>query len=278
MRVFSRIKYFFLPPESRVQEIKLSWGRMLLANPVHTIGNSLYTFGLYDLALTEMIYRLVRPGDTVIDVGANVGYTTCLMIDCLKQRGEVLSFEPLPELFAILENNVGTKNMNITKLFNLALSDIEGEATLTLPVDFKNNDGVATLQQTSDGKKIRVKTSTIDALKLTTKVRLIKLDVEGHELAVLKGAEEAIKNDLFEYIIFEDLEGHKGKTAKFLEDRGYVIYKLVKGFSGLLLKEPTYEHKYSYEPDNFLATKDLSIYDKINTSPEWKIFSLRSIL
>lgn len=272
-RLFARIQYFFFPPNFGMQNIRLSWGRNLTANPAQTIGRSLSTFGLYDLALSEMIYRLVRPGDTVIDVGANIGYTTCLMLDCLQGQGQILSFEPLPELFSVLKENVGTTGDGVAELKNVALSDQVGEAVLTLPVDFGNNDGIATLQKTAEGKKITVPTSTIDALNISHQVRLMKLDVEGHELSVLKGAEESLKKDLFEYIIFEDLEGYKGKTSKFLEEKGYKIYKLIKGFTGLSLREPEFEHYYSYEPDNFLATKDLKFCDKINQHAEWKIFS-----
>lgn len=271
-QLISRIRYSLFPPAFGMQKIALTWGRWLIANPRQTIGRSLYTFGMYDLALSEMIYRLVRPGDLVIDVGANVGYTTCLMLDRLNNFGELLSFEPLPELFSVLKENVdGNK---IAKLSNWALSDKVGEAVLNLPIDFETNDGIATLQPLADGKKINVTMSKLDALNITKQVRLMKLDVEGHELAVLKGAEELFKKNIFEYIIFEELEGYeKSKTAKFLEDKGYKIYKLVKGFRGLQLKAPEFQHEYSYEPDNFLATKNTDILDQINSTPEWKFFS-----
>lgn len=274
LRLLFRLKYTLFPPAFGMQKLQLSWGRYLTANPMQTIGRSLYTFGLYDLALSEMIYRLVRPGDRVIDVGANVGYTTCLMLDCLQGQGQLMSFEPLPELFSILKENVGTTGERNAELKNIALSDHVGEAVLTLPVDFGNNDGIATLQNTAAGKKIKVTTSTLDALNFSYQIRLMKLDVEGHELSVLKGAEESFKKNLFEYIIFEELEGYKNsQAAKFLEERGYKIYKLVKGFSGLSLRDPNFEHYYSYEPDNFLATKDLEICAKINQQKNWKIFS-----
>jgi hypothetical protein len=164
--------------------------------------------------------------------------------------------------------------MEIAQLYKMALSDKSGEAVLTLPSDFNNNDGVATLQEIGDGKKISVQTSTLDSLDLKRQVRLMKIDVEGHELSVLKGAEESFKKNLFEYILFEELSGYKNsQTAKFLEDRGYKILKLVKSFNGLMLVAPELEVNNSYEPDNFLATKDSTIFEKINHKPEWKIFA-----
>jgi FkbM family methyltransferase len=193
-RVFWRIKFSVLPPKFGMQKIKLIWGRNIIANPSQTIGKSLYTYGLYDLPLTEMICRLVRPGDLVIDAGSNIGYTSCLMQDCLEGNGELISFEPLPELFTILKQNLAEReNGEFTQLNNVALSHSSGNAVITLPQNFENNDGIATLQESVVGKKIEIKTTTIDSLNLSRNVRLLKLDVEGHEYEVLRGASESLK-------------------------------------------------------------------------------------
>ena len=272
LRLIDRLIYKLNPPDSGMQKIKLIWGRDLIANPQQTIGFSLATYGLYDLALSEMILRLVRPGDTVIDGGANVGYTSCLMLDCLKGKGRLLSYEPLPELFEVLKKNLDDGNQ-IAEPYMLALSDKVGSAVITLPSSFNSNDGVATLEgKEIQGNKITVSTVTIDSLNLNAKVRLMKLDVEGHELSVLKGAIKTLDRDVFDYIIYEDLAGAGGETLKFLESRGFHVYKIVKEFSGISLKDPSFEINLSYEPDNFLATKDTGIVEKINREKHWDLF------
>lgn len=270
-RVYWRIKFSVLPPQFGMQKINLIWGRSLIANPLQTIGKSLYTYGLYDLPLTEMICRLVRPGDLVIDAGANIGYTSCLMQDCLAGKGELISFEPLPELFEILKQNLSAhKNGEMIHAHNLALSSTSGNAVITLPQNFANNDGVATLQSGAEGKKIEIQTTTLDSLKLVRNVRLLKMDVEGHEYDVLKGATESLKNNIFENILFEDLDGYKkSKTARLLEENGYKVYKLAKHLDGISLQEPDYIQDNSFEPDNFLATKDLDISKSINQKRDW---------
>ena len=271
-RLIHRLKYKLNPPGSGMQKIKLIWGRELIANPKQTIGFSLATYGLYDLALSEMIFRLVRPGDTVIDGGANVGYTSCLMLDCLKGKGRLLSYEPLPELFEILKKNLDD-GARIAEPYMQALSDKVGSAVITLPNSFNSNDGVATLEgREIQGNKITVPTVTIDSLNLDTRVRLMKLDVEGHELSVLKGAVKSLDRDIFDHIIYEDLAGAGGETLKFLEERGFHVYKIVKDFSGISLKDPSFEVNSSYEPDNFLATKEAGIVEKINSNKNWDLF------
>lgn len=268
-RLIRRLGFKFFPPKNEMQFMELAWGRRLMANPHQTIGYSLYTFGLYDLALSEMIFRLVSPGDTVLDVGANVGYTTSLMLDRLSDRGRLFCFEPLPELFKILEKNISATGSTISSPQMIALSDREGDALITLPESFSTNDGVATLEPGMKGTSLKIRTNTIDSLGLKTRVKLMKIDVEGHELSVLKGAHNSL--DLFENIIFEDLQGAFGPTSLFLEARGFMIYKIVKGFSGLTLEAPSFKTLYSYEPDNFLATKDPHIQSLINEKKSWQI-------
>src|SRR5207253_2638751 len=66
-------------PRTGFQRLQVTWGASLLADPTKTIGRSIRTTGIYDIGVSELLARLIRPGDTTIDVGANVGYMTLLM-------------------------------------------------------------------------------------------------------------------------------------------------------------------------------------------------------
>lgn len=274
-KVLSRIKYFFIRNSREPRIMNLTWGGKIRANPFQTIGRSLFTFGLYDLSLSELIKKIVKPGDTVIDIGANIGYTSLIMQKALNNTGSLMSFEPLPDLFNKLKNNLALNSYSSSnlKIFNCALSDTTGEAEITIPADFDGNDGIATLENSASGKKLKIATKTIDSLDLKEKIKLIKIDVEGHEPAVLRGAGELLKSGLVENIIFEDLAGYPGQTSTILEKNGYRIYKLVKEFSGLSLKDANYQSKYSFEPDNFLACKSVELVNQINQKKEWSLFS-----
>ncbi|HXH73686.1 MAG TPA: FkbM family methyltransferase [Bacteriovoracaceae bacterium] len=270
-QLLNRLGQFLSPPAPGLRDIPLVWGSTIKANPSQTIGRSLYSFGLYDLALSEMIYRLVRPGDVVLDIGANIGYTSRLILDCLGEKGNLFSYEPVPELFSLLQQNV--PDGPVMKAFNFALSSQTGEATLNLPDSFQDNEGIASLEKRDDGKQITIQTKTLDSLMSDKKVRLMKIDVEGHELSVLKGAENCFTRQIFENILFEDLQGAGGETSKFLESMGYRIYKVVKAFQGLRLESPEYKQRHTFEPDNFLATKDTSLAAQINNRVEWQLYS-----
>src|SRR5512138_2207904 len=83
-----------------------SWGGRIVADPGRAIGRSLLTTRVFDLAVSEAMARLISPGDTVIDAGANVGYMTVLAAMAAGAKGRVLAFEPHSELFAILQANI----------------------------------------------------------------------------------------------------------------------------------------------------------------------------
>jgi hypothetical protein len=66
------------PPQSGYTALPVAWGISVIADPAKMIGRSLFTTGIYDIAVSEVLARLIKPGDTVVDAGANVGYMTLL--------------------------------------------------------------------------------------------------------------------------------------------------------------------------------------------------------
>lgn len=75
-----------------VKNVKLVWGQSIEVN--ESIGKSIYRFGLYDLAVTGLLFRLIKPGDLVIDVGANIGYMSKLACFLTGPFGQVIAYEP----------------------------------------------------------------------------------------------------------------------------------------------------------------------------------------
>jgi FkbM family methyltransferase len=251
--------------------LRLSWGTPIKIKAGQTIGRSIRSFGVYDLALSEFIFRVVRKHDVLLDVGANVGYTSLLMAERLEGTGRLISFEPLPELFQVLCHNIPHEDFPQVELRELALSDKGGEAILTLPPDFEKNDGIATLEERNGGTKIKIQTARLDDLNFRGKIRLIKLDVEGHELAVLRGGVETIRKSEVDFILYEDLGHQTAEVTNILNELGYKVFKLVKGFKGLRLEKPDYPFTYSYDPDNYVALRDMSVVHEINARPNWKL-------
>jgi FkbM family methyltransferase len=127
----------------------------------------------------------MRPGDTVIDIGACLGDTTVPMAEAVGPEGRVYAFEPNPEPFACLMYN--THRYPQVRCFPLALGCSPVDQIVHLmPHD---NIGASHLNHPDGGKPVVL--TTLDKFEISG-VRFIKMDVEGGELAVLAGAERTI--------------------------------------------------------------------------------------
>src|SRR5437773_5659527 len=92
------------PPES--ETIRLPWRPSLVYSPREDLGHALWTTGVYELAVTEVLWRLADPGETVVDAGANIGYMTSVLASRVAPAGTVYAFEPHPALYARLLENI----------------------------------------------------------------------------------------------------------------------------------------------------------------------------
>jgi FkbM family methyltransferase len=146
--------------------------------------------GLYEYEKQELFRSLVKPGDVVFDVGANVGYYTLLAATLAGPSGTVCSFEPSPRNAAILRQHVSFNRLVNVEFHEAAVSDKDGEAFF----DFGEMPEMGFL---SDKGGCRVLTLCLDSLWRRSTGRLpnlIKIDVEGAEMQVLNGAIELISN------------------------------------------------------------------------------------
>lgn len=222
------------------------------------VGRAIHSFGLYDLCVSESLWRLVELGDEVVDVGANIGYFSVLLSRRVGSQGRVNSFEPNPQILDLLKENLQSRN-NI-ELHAVALSDREQESSLFAPENYEANRGLASLNQQGSKKIATVGLKTLDSFQL--RPRVMKMDVEGHELQVLKGARDTLIS--LEHIVFEDHDLSGNGVAEFLNSQGFEIYYLQKTFGGLKLQKGDSQFTIdANEPPNFLATRWSS--EKINT-------------
>ena len=178
-----------------------------------------------DLELNE---ELKLNNGVFIDVGANIGKYTIKIGNSLKMNGRVISFEPENDNFEMLKKNTKLNNLKNTTLINKALSDKKGKLKLYLA---KGNLGHHSLVEKVGEKYEEVEVDTLDnilkELKIS-KVDLIKIDVEGAENLVLKGALETLKNS-HPKIVFEAWDkNHLDKIKEVLEPLNYKIKQINK--------------------------------------------------
>ncbi len=127
-----------------------------------------------------------RPGDTVVDVGANIGEVSIVLSQGVGSAGRVIAFEPHPRIFTFLTGNLAlNKCANVTPK-NLALGSEPGVVRMS---DDKRDD----MNRVTTSGAIEVTCSTLDAELPGGAIAFLKVDVEGFELSVLRGARDVLR-------------------------------------------------------------------------------------
>jgi FkbM family methyltransferase len=229
-QIYRRIAFERSVDKITPQMINLPWGLVIEINPSETIGSCIARQGLYELAVSEALWRLCKQGEIAVDVGANIGHMTGLMSVKLGSSGTVICFEPHPDIFSRLESNIArwrldSRVSDIVEI-NKALSHTEGTAILHAPADFTNNQGTASLEKLTDenDRTYEVKVTFLDTVFANNKIGVLKIDVEGHELSVLQGASELFRNKSIRDIIFEEHRTPPTPVTKFLQDTGFQVF------------------------------------------------------
>lgn len=264
-QVFIKLGRTLRPTREPFEDVTLPWGARIRICPSEHIGSRIWHRGVFDLVTLEAIARLVDPGDTTLDIGANIGQMTTLMSQCAGPRGRVLAFDPHPEVFSLLSENAHRLKQNPKYagivLHNLALSDREGEATLDLGSSWAANHGLARLadSESTGTHRIKVRVATLDSIVgPAAHVGFGKLDVEGHELKVLKGASALLREHRIRDVIFEDLGPYPGPVQQHFVDLGYTLFALDGRLNRPVLS-PNWqapEFDGDLEGADFLATLD----------------------
>ena len=144
---------------------------------------------------SRILAQLITPGDWVIDVGANVGEYTKRLSDLVGASGRVVAVEPVPDTFALLAANVALfEHRNVT-LLNLAASDRSTLAGMEVPVFETGLKDYYDATITGEASDLQVMTLALDSLRLEHRVSVIKIDAEGHDPAVLSGADALLARD-----------------------------------------------------------------------------------
>ena len=136
--------------------------------------------------------RLIARGDTVLDIGANIGVYSRFCSEFVGPEGQVIALEPIPETFSYLESNIRSLGLRNVRCLNVAASDHDSEQDRMSVPEYEtggNNLYCASLSATGN---VSVKTARLDSLFPELCPQFIKCDVEGHEAACVAGASNLI--------------------------------------------------------------------------------------
>jgi FkbM family methyltransferase len=191
---------------NRVMEPYLAWqshgfiaptifGQRLAGDTKDMIQQYIYYFGLWEPVLTGWISEQLRPGDGFIDVGANIGYYSLLASTLVGGSGSVVAIEASAAIFLQLQANLAVNHAVNVRSVNIAASNRAG--TLPLYRGPEHNRGETSLFRgagfQADGSVQAAPLADILDPREATNARLIKIDVEGAEGAVLPGLEPLLR-------------------------------------------------------------------------------------
>jgi len=169
-----------------------------------------------------LIKRVVKLGMFVVDIGAHIGYYTALFSELVGMNGKVYAFEPTPDIFLALKKNTPFPNVDhINYVVSSYASLIDNVPFYIFDEPFSSfNSLYRPNTKHQPLGVIKVESVTLDMYHLKGKVGYLKVDVEGGELDVFKGAYILLKNKQIDYIQFEIsqafLEGFMIKSHQFL--------------------------------------------------------------
>lgn len=189
----------------------------------------------FDVSDPELrfVEHVLRPGGVFVDAGAFHGWYTLVASRVVGPQGLAVAFEPNPDAYAILERNVALNERRNVRIFNCALSDADGSAVLYWGPD----DGVASSLGPVPGGKgwdqvtTRRLDDVVDELKIQ-RVDLVKVDVEGAEASLLRGAVDVLREStpvvLFE--VYPAVARNMGVSERaawdLLVHHGYAFFAL----------------------------------------------------
>ncbi len=213
----------------------------------HVIGLNILR-GRYEEDEVRFVRSVLAPGDIAIDVGAHIGFFTMHMATLVGPSGTVYSFEPFDANADLLERSIAENRFGDRVVFErAAVGSTSGLATLTFPAETLNSGGAYLLREgdapLAGNQTQTIKVAALDDLRLQRPVRFIKMDVEGAEPQVIRGAARILAKDrpvILSELHATQLQRASGVTAdQFLTQlhaHGYRAHAIEHGKPGAPLE------------------------------------------
>jgi len=209
-------------PESPYRIKRCRHGVMLYNLNDRYIGEALQRYDEYGENELQLLLQLIRPGDTVVEAGANIGCHTIPLAKALRPNGALVAFEPQRLTYQILCANLALNGLWNVYAHNAAAGRAPGQISVPLldPRSFQNFGGLS-LVGSEKGEPVPIE--TIDGLSLAS-CRMIKADVQGMEADVLAGAEATIKRCRPFLYVENELPATSAALIRQIQGYGYRLW------------------------------------------------------
>lgn len=225
-------------PQATVQRRGLTWALDLNEG----IDFAIYLMGAFEPDTVRAYGQIVRPGMTVLDIGANIGAHTLHLARLVGEEGRVIAFEPTDWAFAKLQANLALNPEiagRVTPVQGFLVDrddrEVEAEVPASWPLDGR---GVHPRLRGRSMAATGAAATTLDAWLADAKpgrIDFVKMDVDGHECGVLEGATEMLGRDRPTFLmelspyILEERGGSLDELLDRLEAVGYRLFGLADG-------------------------------------------------
>lgn len=198
---------------------RLRWKKWIVSSGVFG-----YWLGSYEFNKQKIFIKAVNEGDIVFDIGAHVGFYTLLSSKLVGKQGRVFSFEPLPRNLLYLKRHVEMNKCRNVTIIEVAVSDKDG----ILQFNNGNNSSVGRIVSNGDMKvKVISLDKQIEKNNFPTP-NIIKIDVEGEELKVLRGAQKLLRdNHPILLLATHDKIIHE-RCCELLQNFGYILESITE--------------------------------------------------
>jgi len=201
------------------------FGRRIIIDTRNIQNYTIITHGIYDRGVTWAIKKYLKPGNTMVDVGANIGFFTLLGNHIVGPKGKVYFLEHNPDIFELMKSSVHINAFRLRSV-RLNMAAFNKTGTLELTWNIAKHGGGHLV--TTDKAQLNEKTTEVIIEKLDNLIQvedlpvdLIKIDTEGSELYALQGAREILDKSPKCVIITE-------WNPKFLRGRGSSVQEAIE--------------------------------------------------
>jgi FkbM family methyltransferase len=249
----------YIAKKARPSSVQVA-GLQLVTDPVLGMGME---DGVYEVGTSDALLSAIKEGDAVINIGADIGYYTCIAARKVGPKGSVYAFEPNPESFERLKQNVEQNHCDNVKLFPYAVADKKGT------LSFYPNGPFSTLgfdRFHDRGKVITVETVRLDDMFGDAAVAMIFIDAEGSEMKILRGMKRVLERNNNIKLILEFnpvmITGSGDSPKELLQEllgAGFTLFALDDKAGHPPVKTSSEELLGAYTPENGLIVSLLCV-------------------
>ena len=179
----------------------------------------------YEFYVKKIFEKISSRSSVIVDIGANIGRYTVLA--GINSKAKIFSIEPEEDNFRILSKNVELNHLENAEILKVALGDKKGNAKLFKSIDPINNGGHSLKSETSEFEVVKVETFDNLFKNKTENVDLVKIDVEGFELGVLKGMKSFLSKKKIKNIILEIDKENFNEIMSIFKENGYSVKRIM---------------------------------------------------